>query len=99
MLCDPWRNTGGESRQGSAPLRSQMAGRKAGERAMPRQGYLWPIQVVFLTFLIVGTIGLLHPRFFNKTQPMPFWVSVVLLVIATSAANDKKCKKHNLDRP
>ena len=53
---------------------------------MPRQGYLWPIQVVFLTFLIVGTIGLLDPRFFNKTQPMPLWVSVVLLVIATSAA-------------
>jgi hypothetical protein len=53
---------------------------------MARQGYIWPLQVIFITFLILGMIGLISPRFFDKIEPMPLGGSLALLIIAVAIA-------------
>jgi len=53
---------------------------------MVKQGYIWPLQVIFLTFLILGIIGVINPRFFNNLEPMPLGGSLALLIIAVAIA-------------
>jgi hypothetical protein len=49
---------------------------------MPRQGYIWPLQLTFLIFFVVGIIGLVDPCFFNSRRPVPINASIGLLAVS-----------------